>query len=117
MLSLILLAQAAEEQFKRMTPEEQVQVKADELFRNALTWKLLLLSIVVTVGAFHLHPVAGIISAVLGWYNSAQVPHTILNIRHDGFNRWNLAWPIFGNILFPTLILAFCWYGPLPGIW
>ena len=41
MLSLILLAQAAEEQFKRMTPEEQVQVKADELFRNALTWKLL----------------------------------------------------------------------------
>jgi hypothetical protein len=81
MHGIALLVRAEEMRRKRLSPEELAKVEAEDRALNSLQWKVLLLAIPITIGAFYLHPLAGFISVAFSMYNAKMIPLYVVHFK------------------------------------
>jgi hypothetical protein len=105
MHSLAMLARYEEQRRNKLTPEELEKVQLMNGRRVALQSKILLLSAFISVAAFHLHLVAGMIAVALGFYNSTMIPILILYFKESVGFRAGIRHIVLGNIFLGGVIL------------
>jgi hypothetical protein len=111
MHGIALLAPAEEKRRKRLSPEELTKVETEDKALKSLEWKVLLLAIPITIGAFYLHPIAAFICGFLGMYNCKAIPLYVVHARLTLGAAIKRA--IFTNALLVGIILAMLLFGSL----